>query len=272
MRFKLIITLLLLHFFSFAQQKAVDSLHAFGFKFFSSTTIEPQKVDTFTGNWIIKDNSNDTEYILFTPAIETIAYDTLRKSLTFQAILPVFTIKKAYELQKTALISIPCFLTPTKKELIQLSKTLKIISEKHAFKRNTSIHDAKETIISDAIFQLCDSLKLSESNARFILDNGALFNDSCSYMKACKKGLENYIKMYPVYNGKPQNFRRLFQNQDKLLQQQTFEAFILKALTNWESDLSPKQQHRFRKKLTKKRGVSPKKCTCSACTALTNRN
>jgi hypothetical protein len=91
-------------------------------------------------------------------------------------------------------------------------------------------------------------------------------------MKACKKGLENYIKMYPVYNGKPQDFRRLFQNQDKLLQQQTFEAFILKALTNWESDLSPKQQHRFRKKLTKKRGVLAKKCACSACTTLTNRN
>lgn len=272
MRFKLIITLLLVHFFSFAQQKAIDSLHAFGFKYFTSTSIEPQKVDTFTGNWIIKDNSNDSEYILFTPSIQTIAYDTLRKSLTFQAKHPVFTIKKAYELQKTALISIPCFLIPTKKELIQLSKTLKIIGEKHAFKRNTSIHDVKETIISDAIFQLCDSLKLSEGNAQFILDNVALFNDTCSYMKACKKGLENYIKLYPVYNGKPQDFRRLFQNQDKLLQQQMFEAFILKAITNWEAKLAPKQQLRFRKKLTKKRSVFPKNCTCSACTSLTNRN
>lgn len=272
MRFILFITLLLVHLSTSAQHVACDSLYAFGFKYLTTNAIEPQKVDTFTGNWIIKDNASETEYLLFTPSIEAIAYDTLSKSLTFQAKHPVFTIKGTYELEKTALISIPCFLVPTKKELAQLSKTLKIIGEKHAFKRNATIHDSKETIISDAIFQLCDSLKLSEGNAQFILDNSTLFNDSCAYMKACKKGLEHYVALYPIYRGKPLDFKRLFQNQDKLLQQQTFEAFILKALTNWEAKLTPKQEHRFRKKLTKKRGVLPKKCPCSACKVITNRN
>lgn len=271
MRFKLFYILSVVHFFSFAQQHAVDSLNAFAFKYFTTSTIVPQAFDTLTGNWIINEQA-EKEYILFTPSIQSISYDTMQKVVVFQAANCIFTIKRGYELEKTCSISIPCFLTPTKKELNQLSKTLKKLSAQHAFAQQASLHDSKETIIRVAIYELCDSLKLSEGNARFILDNIALFNDSCAYMVAVKKGLGNYIKMFPVYNGKPQDFRRLFQNQDKLLQQQTFEAFILKAVTNWESSLSPKQQHRFRKKLTKKRGVLPKKCACSACSTLTNRN
>ncbi len=271
MRFKLFLLVLFFRLISFGQRD-FNSFENFTYKYLRSNNITALPFDTLSGNWTIIENETATTFIIFSPFVESITYDKEFKKLKITANSPVLTSKKNYQLSKISTVTIPCQLDPSQEELIIILQDIKKLGSIHAFNPVASRFSSKNDIISCAIYNICDSLRLSEGNVQFILDNKALFNDSCDYMIAVKKGLENYLKPIPVYLGKPTDFKRLFQNQNKSMQQTSFEAFILKAMINWESDLSPKQQHRFRKKLTKKRGVLPKKCTCSACTAFTNRN
>lgn len=271
MHFKLFLLVLFFRLISFGQRD-FNSFENFTYKYLRSNTITTLPFDTLSGNWTIIENEAGTTFIIFLPFVESITYDKEFKKLKITAKSAVLTSIKNYQLSKISTITIPCQLEPTEEELTIILHEIKKLGSIHAFNPVASRFSPKNEIISCAIYNLCDSLRLSEGNVQFILDSQALFNDSCDYMIAVKKGLENYLKPIPVYLGKPTDFKRLFQNQNKSMQQTSFEAFILKAMINWESDLSPKKQRRFRKKLTKKRGVFPKKCTCSACSTLTNRN
>lgn len=266
-RFRLFILMLTFRLLSFGQHEW-DSLAHFSFKYLSSNTITPLPFDTLTGNWTILENE-EIANSLFSPFIDEITIDKEKNCIVIRSNKPVFTTKKKQQLTKTASIAIPYTTEPSEKEVKDLKKNIEILSEIHAFTRVATLSSSKDDIISSAVFNLCDSLQFSAGNVQFILDNRALFNDSCSYMLAVKKGLENYIKTTPIYMGKPLDFKRLFQNQDKTIQQVTLEAFIKKAVQNWASQFTPKQQRKINKRLNRKRKIRPKKCACGACKALT---
>ena len=267
-RFRLFLLMLSFRLFSFGQHEW-DSVQNFAFKYLSTNNVTPLPFDTLTGNWTILENETQTASIIFAPFVTTISFDRTLKQLNISAHSPVFTIKKNVQLAKTAFISVPCLIEPTEKELKNVLKDLKKLGGIHAFHFAPTRFSSKDDIISAAVFNLCDSLQYSAGNVQFILENHTLFNDSCSYMLAVKKGLENYTKTTPIFIGKPLDFKRLFQNQDKTIQQVTLEAFIKKAVQNWASQFTPKQQRKINKRLNRKRKIRPKKCACGACKALT---
>jgi hypothetical protein len=265
--FKTLLVAILVQSLSFAQQKELDTLDAFAFKFLTTTTLSPLPYDTLTGNWTLVDKETATEFILFSNFIDKITYDNSEKALVFSNTEPVFVAKKDYKLEKTATVVIPCFLQPTQQEIKNVHHALFVLGEQHAMKRIATKYSSNAEILQYAVLTFLDSLKYTAGNVQFILDNKMLFSDDCSNSMACRKGFENYIKTTPVYTGKPLEFRYLFQNQDQALQQLALAEFTKKAIHNWEQKYSPKQQRKINRRLAKRK-VSQKNCSCTTCKAL----
>lgn len=267
MQFKTLLVAILVQSLLFAQQKELDTLDAFAFKFLTTKTLSPLPYDTLTGNWTVVDKQTATEFILFSNLIEKISYDNVAKALVFSNVEPVFVARKNYQLIKTATVVIPCLLQPSQQEIKNVHNALLFLGEQHAIQRIATKYSSKAEIIQCAVLAFSDSLKYSAGNVQFILDNKLLFNDDCLNSLACKKGFENYIKTAPTYLGKPLDFRHLFQNQNQALQQLALTEFTKKAIHNWEQKYAPKQQRKINKRLAKRK-TSQINCACSTCKAL----